>query len=279
MDMSLSKLQGMVKVREAWRAAVHGVAKSWPWLTDCTITTNVKAGKCEIYRASWYVGNSERWHWSFEFKICSLETQVGFLCCSLKVKFLPPFFGKTSVFALKAFDWMRPTPIMESNLLHSKEGSVSCSVMSDSATLWMVAHQAPWSIEFCRQEYWSGRRSQDGWGLGQGDHFLSYKFIERTIEHWENFTKQLLIASGGHQAPRKATHCLRKEGKNFFSCFFFLVFRSYFLLKSSNIPLLFLNFHFHFTITLQKKKRERSPIFKLNFIYISKSFVCFCFCF
>ena len=33
---------------------------------------------------------------------------------------------------------------------------VSRSVMSDSLQPWTVAHQAPLSMEFSRQEYWSG---------------------------------------------------------------------------------------------------------------------------
>ena len=34
LDMSLSKLQEMVKDREIWRAAVHRVTKSWTGLSD-----------------------------------------------------------------------------------------------------------------------------------------------------------------------------------------------------------------------------------------------------
>ena len=37
-DMSFSKLQEVVKDREAWCAAVHGVTKSQTQLSDCTTT-------------------------------------------------------------------------------------------------------------------------------------------------------------------------------------------------------------------------------------------------
>ena len=42
MDMNLSKIQEIVRDRGVWRAAIHGIAKSWTQISDrkTTATTN-----------------------------------------------------------------------------------------------------------------------------------------------------------------------------------------------------------------------------------------------
>ena len=55
------------------------------------------------------------------------------------------------------------------------------------------------------------RRSKDGGGVGQGEHFLPHKFTKRTFKRRVNSTKQLLNAGRGHQAPRKATQVFKRR--------------------------------------------------------------------
>ena len=174
---------------------------------------------------------------------------------------------------IRVFSWINSSHQV-AKVLELQHQSFQWLFRVDSLWDWLI-----WSFLCWRdsQDSSPDRRSQDGGGIGQGDHILFYKFIERTTERWTKSTKQLLIASSRHQGPRKVAHCLRREGKNFFFFFLFfsfffvfllfflfsflsfvlLVFLSYFLLKSSNTPLLFLNFHFHLNITLQKGRKKK----------------------
>ena len=59
-EMNLSKLQEMVKNREAWRVAVHGFTKSRTWL--CEWGTKSEREK-QMSHINTYLSNVERWYW------------------------------------------------------------------------------------------------------------------------------------------------------------------------------------------------------------------------
>ena len=72
MNMNLGKLWEMVRDREAWCAAAHGVEKSWTWLGNWTITTN-----------SFYLNSSQ--------DVTITQSGVVILCLQEKGKLCPGF--------------------------------------------------------------------------------------------------------------------------------------------------------------------------------------------
>ena len=58
MVVSLSELREMVMDREAWRAEIHGVAKSWTWVSDWTELNWTEHHKTQPNKAPLFQGIS-----------------------------------------------------------------------------------------------------------------------------------------------------------------------------------------------------------------------------
>ena len=87
MDMNLGKLWEMVKDRDAWRAVVHGLPKSWTWRGDST-TTYLPKKKKFFYLVVW------RWQRGLvksQIYKCNMSWQANKLR-TVKVRLLRPVF-------------------------------------------------------------------------------------------------------------------------------------------------------------------------------------------
>ena len=75
MDMSLSKLWDMVKDREAWHSAVHGISKNRTWLSNWTTATN-KSGMTAVEISLFFSfaveilsNRNQDWKWNNSVKV------------------------------------------------------------------------------------------------------------------------------------------------------------------------------------------------------------------
>ena len=145
-----------VKDREAWCAAVHGVAQSRLWPSNWTTVWWLESNLLLSCKGIWYLYS--RGIQLYKVLLLCLRILVLGLCC-LQKRNWTLFFH--CLFEESQHTWSPPTKIkydkyIEQKMYHLKCWRISHSVVSNSVTPWTIAHKAPLSMGYSRQEYWSG---------------------------------------------------------------------------------------------------------------------------